>query len=264
MKRKVLSGTLIILSSILLISSLVGVGATWHYNTPLTDETLAKLTETDKELQQAQTALQNAQDELKRALRIVESAEASLANLNEQKAQAVEFLDTVTGLLDNTISPSLETSKEKLAEVQETLDDLSASIEMLNKIPFVDIELPDTGSLDFFVEVTEDIEKEIDNVGEMAEEASTFLNDTSYSLGGDLKETKENVQNLMEVVDEYEKKISSWREKIATLIEKFPRWLDHLSALLAIFLLWFAFSQCSLILHGLELWRSKNGESVQT
>ena len=264
MKRKVLSGTLIILSSLLLISSLFGVGAAWYYNEPLTNEALAKLTEIDKELEQAQTALQNAQDELKRALRIVESAEESLASLNDQKAQAVVFLDAVTGLLDNTISPSLQTSKEKLAEVQENLDELSASIEMLNKIPFVDMDLPDTGSLDFFVDVTNDLEKEIDNVGEMAEEASTFLNDTSYLLGGDLEETKENVQDLMEVVDEYEKKIDTWREKITTLVENLPRWLDHLSALLAIFLLWFALSQCSLIMHGLELWRSKNDESVQT
>ena len=38
MARKILSGTLIALSSILLVSSLVGIGAAWYYNEPLTSE----------------------------------------------------------------------------------------------------------------------------------------------------------------------------------------------------------------------------------
>lgn len=258
MKSKVLSGTLIVLSSIFFLLSLIGIGASWYYNEPLTKKSIAKLTEVDDELKQAQVALENAQDELKRALRIVESAEENLASFSEQRAEALKFLDAVTGLLDDRIVPSLETSKEKLAEAQENLDELSASIEMLNNIPFVEIELPDAGALDYFIEVTSSFEEEIDNVGDMAGEASTFLNDTSYLLGGDLAETKENIQNLTKVVDEYEEKISKWREKTAVLIAEFPRWLDRVSALLIVFLLWFAFSQFCMFLRGVESWKGED------
>ena len=95
MARKVLSGTLIVLSSILLILSLVGIGAAWYYNEPLTKDSTTKLEAIDDELEEAQSALQNAQDELKRALRMVETAEASLQSLSEQRLQAKEFLDTL-------------------------------------------------------------------------------------------------------------------------------------------------------------------------
>ena len=257
MLRKVLSGTLIILSSLLFILSAIGIGAAWYYNEPLTDEAIAKLTEIDDELEQAQNTLVDAQGELKRAMRIVESAEESLQSLSEQKAEAVKFLDAVTGLLDDTITPSLATSKEKLAEVQESLDSLRESIETLNKIPFVDIELPDAGALDFFVEATSSLEEEIDNVGEMAEEATTFLNDTSYLLGGDLQETKESIDHLMAVVDEYEGKVRGWREELASLVAELPRKMDHTSVFIAVFLLWFGFSQFVLLLQGLSLWRGK-------
>ncbi len=259
--RRILSGTLIVLSSLLFVLSLIGIGAAWYYNEPLTEKSLAKLQEIDDELEQAQNALVDAQSELARALRIVESAEESLESLGEQRLQAVEFLDTVTGLLDETITPGLESSKEKLTEVQKDLDGIRKSIEALNELPlvgyFIDIEFPDDSALDFFVEMTDNLESEIDKVNNMAEDASTFLDDSSYLLTGDLSETKESIHNLTSVIDEYDAKISKWRAEVARLIENLPRWLDHLSASIAIFLLWFAFSQVGLLLHGLTLWRGE-------
>ena len=258
MTRKILSGTLIILSFLLLCLSIFGIGAAWYYNEPFTNESMARLAEIDDELEQAQNALVDAQGELTRALRIVESAEESLEVFSEQRVEAIEFLDAVTGLLDDTITPGLKTSKEKLAEVEESLNDLYKTVEILNKIPLVNIEMPDKESLKFFSDLTDNFEKEIDDISGKATEAATFLSDSSYFLGGDLQETKESIDNLMAVVGEYERKIGKWREDIATLTEKLPRWLDHLSVFLAVFLLWFAFSQVGLLLHGLASWRGED------
>ncbi|MBT3321577.1 MAG: hypothetical protein HN392_04750 [Anaerolineae bacterium] len=264
MIEKVLSGTLIVLSILFFILGAIGIGATWYYDKPLTDEAIAQLTEVDDELEQAENALVAAQGELKQAMRMVESAEETLESFSEQREEALKFLGAVTGLLDDTITPSLETSKEKLAEVQENLADLRATVELFNKIPFVDIELPDAGALDFFVEVTDSFEEEIDNVGEMAEEASTFLSDASYLLGGDLEETKGNIENLMVVVNDYEEKISEWRIEIEKLIENLPDWAARLSALISIFLIWFVFSQLGLFLHGLTSWHEEKNLSEES
>ncbi len=241
-------------SVILLIASLVGIGAAWYYNTPLTSEIIAKAEVVDGELSQAQNALENAQEELKRALRIVIRAEESLESFSEQTIVAKELLDTVTGVLDETITPSLEASKEKIDQAQETLDELRETVEAINKIPFVDLELPDIGMLNFFVEITDSLEGEITRVEDMAEEASTFLNDTSYLMGGDLLETKESIKNLQEVISEYEVKISTWREQLSETDIATPNWIDRASIILSIFLIWFGFSQLGLLLHGLTLW----------
>ena len=255
MARKILSGTLIVLSSILLMLSLVGIWAAWYYNQPLTSEITARLGDIDDELSQAQRALQDAQVELERALRIVDAAEKALEDFSEQTAVAKEFLDTVTGVLDKTITPGLEASKEKIDQAQKTLDDLRASIEKINLIPFVNLEVPDDGILSSFVEIMDSLESEITHVEDIAEQASTFLSDTSYILGGDLQETRDNILELQIVISEYEGKISTWRGQLATLEAEFPGWIDRASSILTVFLLWFAFSQFGLLLHGLSLWR---------
>ncbi len=268
MARKIFSGTLIVLSSILLVLSLVGIGAVWYYNEPLTLEMTARLVTVDDELDLTQTALHGARDEMERALRFIDSAEESLETLSKQSAQAKEFLDAVTGLLDETISPSLAVSKKKIGETQKTLDELRKSIELINRIPFVNLEVPDDEILSFFIEITDTLESEVDRVGEMAAQASSFLNDSSYLLGGDLQETRENIQNLMVVVEEYISRIDDWRDQLATVKKDLPSWIDRASIILTVFLLWFAFSQFGLLLHGLNSWHGedplkalrKNGE----
>ena len=193
MARKILSGTLIALSSIFLVASLVGIGATWYYKGPLTDETLSMMDDVDAELSLAQVALEDAQGELDRALRFVDSAEEALETFSDQMAVAKELLDTVTTVLDNTITPSLETSREKIDEAQHTMDDLRASIENLNRIPFVSIEVPDDGILKSFTGIIDSLESEVMRVEDMADQASLFMKDTSYLMGGDLSETRENI-----------------------------------------------------------------------
>lgn len=256
--RKILSGFLIGFSALLLVSSLVGVGVIWRYKDTLTESVDSKLANVDREMSLAQTTLQEAQVELERALRIVDSAEEALETFSTQITVARELLDTVTGVLDETIKPGLETSREKIDEVRKTLQDLRASIENLNRIPFVNIEIPDDGVLNSFVEITDSLESEILRLEGMADEASTFMSDTSYLMGGDFQETRENIQNLQAVVDEYVGRISGWRGDLDGLREDFPIWINRAAIWLTVFLLWFAFSQAGLFLHGLSIWRGGN------
>jgi len=227
---------------------------------PVTETLLGKLTEVNTELKQARSALQDAQKELARTLRMVDRAEESLQALSKQREQAKEFLDTVNGMLGNTITPNIEASKEKIEQARKSFDEIRTSIENLNKIPFVEIEVPDDGLLDYFDEIIATLEGEVGQVEEVANNASTFMNDTSYFLGGDFGETREHINNLSEVVDAYETKIAGWQREVDLLIEKTPEWINRASALLAVLLIWLAFSQLGLILHGLALWRDAKNE----
>ena len=258
MARKIITGVWLALCGILFVLSLIGVVLVWKYKQPLTDEITTRLTNIENELSQAQTALQNAQGELERALRFVDSAEEALQSFSEQTVFVKEFLDTVTEVLDETIKPSLATSRNKIDEAQKTMDDLRASVEALNRIPFVNLKVPDDGILNSFVEIMDSLEGEIIRVDDIAQQASTFLSDSSYLMGGDLSETRDNIKELQIVVDEYEGKIGIWRGQLATLKAEFPGWIQHTAIGLTIFLLWFALSQFGLILHGLAVLRGEN------
>jgi hypothetical protein len=73
MFRRIFAGILILLSAILLVSSIVGIGAIWYYKEPLTREATGQLKAIDGELGLAQATLQSSEKELERALRIVDS-----------------------------------------------------------------------------------------------------------------------------------------------------------------------------------------------
>lgn len=255
MARKIFSGVLIALSSILFILSLVGLVMLWVYKAPLTDRAMSQLREVDTELSQAQTALQNAKMEIERTQRIVESAEKSFSALKDELAQAKNMFGQVNGTLDQQIVPALKASKDKIDQVKSALVDLRASIDKLNTIPFLNFNLPGDQMLANLISLADSTDAQITKVENLVQKASTFVNDASYLMGGDFSETKQNLQNFLDVVTEYDRKITGWRSQVGMLIGSLPGWINTASVILTIFLLWFAFSQASLFLHGLTLWR---------
>jgi len=258
MARKILYGGLIAISSILLILSVMGVGAAWAYNEPLTQQGVARLTEIDRELGQAQSALSNASAELSRALRIIEGAETALAALSQTSAKAQETLQGVGEALDGRLIPGLKTASEKLDQVRLALQGVLTTLKTVNSMPFLNVDIPGEELLTGLIDAADTLDTEIANVEQVADQASTVLGDVEYLLGGDLTETKQSVQQLLTVVNEYEAKIDGWRTQIAQIQAGLPAWIDQACIALTVFLLWFAFSQFGLVLIGLQGWRGGN------
>jgi hypothetical protein len=92
----------------------------------------------------------------------------------------------------------------------------------------------------------------------MVKKASTFLEDASYLMEGDFTETKDNLQDFLTVVQDYNQKFTGWRVQLNMLAESLPGWVETAAISLTIFLLWFGLSQLSVIRNGLSLWRGGN------
>jgi chromosome segregation ATPase len=261
MTRKILTGVLIGLSSIMLVLSVVGIGAAWIYNEPLTRESTTRVQEIDSTLAQIQTDLQNAKAEVERALRIIESAEQALASLTEQTPDAKNILEDVNSTLDDKLIPGLKTTRKNISQIRGMLEDLRATLEQVNTLPFVDLNIPGDELLASILSDMDTLDSEIANVRDLAQRASTFVSDTSYLLGGDFNETKQHLEDLLLALTDYDSQITDWRAQAGTLIESLPGWIDRASVILTFFLLWFGFSQFGLLLHGLSLW--KGGDPLE-
>lgn len=258
MPRKILTYTLIYLSSLFLILSLIGIILAWAYNSPLTTKATTQLTDIDIQLAQIQTDLRSAKDEVERALRIIESAEEALASLTQQTQDASQILEDVNQALDDQLIPGLETTRTSINEVRNVLEDLRISLEQLNALPFVNLNIPGDELITNIISGVDSLDLEIANVQELAQQASVFISDTSYLLGGDFQETKQNLQDLLITLEGYDTKLTGWREQVKMLIESTPRWIDNTSISLTFFLLWFAISQFGLLLHGLTMRQGKD------
>jgi uncharacterized phage infection (PIP) family protein YhgE len=258
MARKIFSGILIGLSALLLIASIAGIVAAWIYNEPLTLEGVTRLKEVDSNLAQIQTDLGLARGEVERALRILDSAETALASLTQKTSDATSILEDVSATLDDQLIPGLKSTRDSITQVRGTLEDLRASLTELNSIPFIDINIPGDELLASMLSGLDSLDAEVADVEDLATRVSTFVNDTSYALGGDFSETRTNLENLLAVLKDYDAQIDGWRTQVQDVTESLPRWLDNASIIITVFLLWFGFSQFGLLLHGLSLWQGGN------
>jgi chromosome segregation ATPase len=253
--RKILSGILIALSAIFLVSSIVGMGAIWFYNEPLTQKATGQLKDIDAQLAQAQATLQSSEKELQRALRIVDSAQTALEKMAKQTGSAKNLFDSIQGTIDDQLLPDLKTTRQRIDSARATLESLQSVLKSISSfIPGFDLNSP-AKTLSDLIASTHSLDNEISNVEGLATQASTFVSDTSFLLGGDLTGTRTSLQNFIAYIQEYETKVAGWRAQAKDLIEKTPGWIDQASIVLTIFLLWFGLSQFGLLLHGLNLRR---------
>ena len=125
----------------------------------------------------------------------------------------------------------------------------------INNLPLVDLDIPGDELLGNIISAIDTLDAEIANAEDIARQASTFVGDTSYLMGGDLSETKTSMTNLLAVIKEYDQKITGWRGQIAVWEQSLPGWIDNTSISLTVFLLWFAFSQAGLFLIGYTAWQ---------
>jgi septation ring formation regulator EzrA len=255
MVRRIFAGILILLSAILLVASIAGIVATWYYNEPLTREVTGQLKEIDVELAQAEATLKSSEQELERALRIVDATEEALEKLTQQSNSAGSLLDNIQSTLDDRLLPELKTTRSRIDEARNTLEDLQALLAGVSSfLPGIDLNVPNKTLTDLIAS-SKSLDTEIGNMEVLATQASTFISDTSYLLGGDLTQTRKSLQSFLAALQEYEKKVAGWREQAAQVLENAPTWIDQASIALTVFLVWFGFSQVSLLLHGIALQR---------
>ena len=255
MVRKFFAGILIVLSAIFLVLSLVGIGAIWYYNEPLTREATRQLKDVDTQLAQAETTLKSSEKELERALRIVDSAETALEKLGKQSEGAGTLLENIQNTLDDRLLPDLKVTRTRLQTARTSLESLKSILKGVGSfIPGLDLNAPDKVVTDL-IDSASSLDTEIKNVEGLVLQASTFVNDTSFLLGGDLTQTRDSLQNFLPAIRDYEKKVAGWREQDKQLLAGAPQWIDQASIILTVFLVWFGLSQFVLLLYSISVQR---------
>jgi chromosome segregation ATPase len=255
MARKILAWMLIVLGGIFLFASIAGMIAVWIYNEPLTRDAITELKVVDVQLAEAQATLTNSEKELDRALRIVDNSQTALDTLMQQTNSAGNLLDTIQSTLDDRLLPELKTTRGRIDSARTTLQQLQSLLSGISGfIPGVDLSIPDKLLTDL-VTSANSLNAEIATVEAMATQASLFVSDTSFLLGGDLTETRESLETFLTAIQDYQKKMTGWREQVTYLLENTSRWIDQASIALTVFLFWFGISQFGLLMHGLNLLR---------
>src|SRR5512146_133254 len=249
----VISSILIFLGSLFVILSIAGIIAIWVYRGPLLDQANTRLNQVDSELTQAHTALTNGKDELQRTLRIVDAADKGLSAMKQQMTTARQLTDQINGTVNQSLIPGLQGVRDKVNFLRGTLENLRNSLKTLNSLPFLNLNLPGDQFLAGLIGDVDNLDKQIASVQKLAQQASTFVGDTDYLLGGNLTDTKVRIQNLLNTVTLYDAKVGGWQAQERSIRDSAPRWINESAVGLTLFLIWFGISQFGLVLHGLAM-----------
>lgn len=255
MARKILAWMLIVLSGIFLFASIAGIVAVWVYNEPLTSDAITELKGVDVQLAEAQATLTNSEKELERALRIVDATQSALDKLMNQTNSADNLLDTIQNTLDDRLLPELKTTRDRINSARFTLQQLQTLLSGLQGvIPGVNLSAPDKILADL-ISSANSLDAEITSIEALGQQASLFVSDTSFLLGGDLTSTRDSLEMFLTAIQDYEIQVADWREQVTYLLDNTAKWIDQASIGLTVFFLWFGISQFGLLLHGLHLLR---------
>ncbi len=256
MLRKLFAAILILVSSFLLGLSIAGIGLLWMFGQTLSQTAISQANKLDQELALVQSPIQNARVELERTLRIIETVEESTAKIKTEFAELAKFFTEMNGTMDTRLIPGLKSVRDNIYQAKSTLQQLVVTLEQINSLPYANFNVPGEQLLENLIADAGSLDVEIQRVESMVGQASTFASDASYLVGFDFTETKTSILNFIQVMNEYDQKLSGWRAQVAALSEALPGWMRVGLAGLAIFLLWFGFSQFGLIVHGLALWHA--------
>jgi chromosome segregation ATPase len=260
-RRRIIGIVLAVLSVLLLLFSVTGIVGTWWLNSRLANGVVQVLTTVEDVLANADDSLNQLETRVTDARGQITSFQESVAAATQGLAENPVVLTAVSERLDVQLEPAVTRVRETVQSLRETVVAIENAIDAINAIPFVSIDQKLTVRsrlqtlTDGLDELTEGVAALRDTVRQARAEAAAQLEATVGELTGKLDN---GLTTINGTIVEYRSQVDTLRTNAATLRANLTRWLDVISVVLTIILLWLIFSQVVVFMLGLSIYRQKN------
>jgi len=261
--KSTLGLALLVLSVIFFIISLGGLIGIWVYNQPLTERALSLVETTSQDLEGAAMAIELSRAELISAQAQIDLLQAILETLGLNAQEDLNRLADIVGKVENTLTPMLDSVAGAISTLRETLLDIRDTIERINELPLVNIQIPGIEGIEKGAESLQNLQDQIEEGGGKIEQLSQTTQDTVDSLTTGFAELESSIGILLETLDEYGQKIESAQEQLSFLDANLANWIDLASGALTVILVWLAISQVGLFILGWSYYKGQNLVEIQ-
>lgn len=242
--KRILLYAAMVISVIFLLLGLAGIIGVWAINTPATETILAILEPIDLALQRMELASNRAGVALSEASVALEDADQRVQEMGETVAETSLIREAIFRIVDEDVQQKVVETGENIRALYDTLGAIEEAIQAFNAIPFVGIEVP--GS------------EEIAAVRTGMEEIATSTAELSIEIQQRREERAENlverlnapINRLNTRVEEIQAKIADTEARLVLAIDRInsiqnqvPLWVDIVSIVDTLLLAWFMFSQ---------------------
>lgn len=246
--KRIISLILLIFSGIFLVVSLAGIVLTWVYSGQLSATALTRLDTIETDLRTAQVDLQTAKTELDSAQQQIDTLQSALQTLGLEGAQDIQAIAEVVGKLEDTLVPFISAVADRVEGFRETIVKLKDTIEKLNQLPLVNLEIPGIEQLEEASASLDNLYNQILEGQQKVSDISDLTQETVTSLTTGFAELEQSVQTLSGTLGAYDAKLTAYLVEVDYLQANLPRWFDIAAILLTVLLVWLAFSQVALFI----------------
>ncbi|GEM_PF-1443105 len=225
----------------------------------LVNRSLEFLSTTESALATTRSGLSIAGSSLETVLSGLEEAVSSLDALESSLDELPRLNEKIGGLLDGEISQFTAESEAALRSAAASSRLIDNALGMLAKIPLIGLDyrpqIPLETSLgdlaDSFGEMPANLAVLRTDLDQSAASLAGLAASTSQ-LSGELNQLNEDLKNMQPLLDNYADQFTAYNSQLQELKQSLPRWVNGISAILALLLIWFVINQS---LRGFELWQ---------
>jgi chromosome segregation ATPase len=256
--RQPLSFALMIASVIFLLVSMAAIALTWVYHQQVQVELLPRLETIESDLRSAQGDLQFAKTELDQVQLQIDALQIALDTLGIDGAASLKAIADLVGKLEGTLTPIISAVAERVQDLRDALTRLKETIDKLNQLPLVNLEIPGVEQLEEAASSLGSLQETIEGGGDKVSQASNITQETVTALTTGFAELEASAQNLSAALAGYDAKISAYLVEIDVLQASLPRWANVMALSLTVLLVWLGISQVALFTLSWSLYAGKN------
>jgi len=260
---RIIGIALLVLSVIFFLVSLGSLIGIWVYNQPLTERALSLVETTSQDLEGAATAIKLSRAELISAQAQIDLLQAILETLGLNAQEDLNRLADIVGKVENTLTPVLDSVAGAISTLRETLLDIRDTIERINELPLINIQLPGIEGIEQGAEQLGNLQNQIEEGSGKIEQLSQTTQDTVDSLTTGFAELEDSIGILLGTLDEYGQKIETTQEQLSYLDANLAKWIDWISVALTVILAWLGISQVGLFILGWSYYKGQNLVGIQ-
>lgn len=244
---------LIILSVLVLVLNVAGIAGAWAVNEPLTNSILGVLTPVEQTLELTAELLDRISLAVERAQGVVDTIDAVAEALGNNVEENRLILNLISRALGEELGPVVETVQEVVRTAEAATTTIQNGLEIVDALPFLSLgdgQLEATRIARMATRVS-DLSTTIEELDDSVQERrSETAEEIVGRVTGKTSEISVFLDEIQAEVDGYQAQISDLQVRVATARARVPLWIDLSSIAVTLLLLWLAFSQVSVFLHG--------------
>ena len=244
--KRIFALLLIILSVFFTLVSVGGVIAIWVANGPITESGMMKIQTAGEDLEQAADNLEQARQELESAQAQINIFQGILNTAGIEAVENAQVISDIVVKVEDTLTPLLDQASEGVNSIGELFDSIVETIEKLNALPLVSLDIPGSEALESLSGSVSDLQDQIEDTKSKVESISQLTQDTVETLTTGFENWETLIAENLDLLEEYQGKIADYQVELAHLEANLPKWIDMASIALTLLLVWLAFTQIAL------------------